>query len=414
MAALWLASFPDGWVRSPYSDKASRPRMVLPPAPALREKLRQAGLDETRLLSTLQNMRWGDSAHDTYGTGTTADCKRGPAVTALVKVVPDKHQSNLVVWDEEVTLQRILYSFPLDCYSLQVTDVRACVTIHTLSHKKGRRIGEGGLAKVTGTQPLFTGHWGVQDADQTFADVDGNKSRPPLDIPLCRSGNPPPVGQPLRPSDTVPAVSVLRAWGFPGLNLEITEASGLTSILLDKMQHKALFLAATASPLPNIRTKKKRFLCSALWTLPTGDPADVPVLVLPWPIVYLVMKRRWSSLLLLARWHTQFNLAFTGQVQKGPVPDFPPAYSSVWQHGVLRCHAHPSTLASHEEQPDFSSTACFGMLDHIRLWAEKAMSDMRGLVLPKPQPSPLSPHPNTHLHSKRMRGYDSIGLLGAN
>ena len=39
------------------------------------------------------------------------------------------------------------------------------------------------------------------------------------------------------------------------------------------------------------------------WKLETDDPAELPVLALPFPLAYLVSIRSWSHVVVLARWH---------------------------------------------------------------------------------------------------------------
>ena len=59
-------------------------------------------------------------------------------------------------------------------------------------------------------------------------------------------------------------------------------------------------------------------------------PEDIPVLLLPWPIVYLVFNGSWSSILLLLRWHSQLHL-HRHRIPRGPVESWPPHDAVVWQ-----------------------------------------------------------------------------------
>eukprot|EP00972_Heterocapsa_arctica_P052622 7743667-Heterocapsa_arctica.AAC.1 len=62
--------------------------------------------------------------------------------------------------------------------------------------------------------------------------------------------------------------------------------------------------------------------------------ADLPVLLLPFPIAYVVSVRGWDNLLLKAAWHQSFNMFKPGcrhfPSSPGPVPGWPPDCAPVW------------------------------------------------------------------------------------
>ena len=61
-----------------------------------------------------------------------------------------------------------------------------------------------------------------------------------------------------------------------------------------------------------------------------GDAADLPVMALPFPLAYLVAVGKWSSLVVLARWHK--HCTFLKSPCPGPFPDWPPSSATIWAH----------------------------------------------------------------------------------
>ena len=57
---------------------------------------------------------------------------------------------------------------------------------------------------------------------------------------------------------------------------------------------------------------------------------DLPVILLPWPIAYLVTKGSWSTVFLLLRWHSTLH-QHRHRRSLGPLPNWPPADAEIWQ-----------------------------------------------------------------------------------
>ena len=108
--------------------------------------------------------------------------------------------------------------------------------------------------------------------------------------------------------------------------------------------------------------------------------ADVPILMVPFPVAYLVMKSNWSSLVLLTRWHRAFNLglpwvAMSGdfgprraEEAPGPMCGWPPADSDAWRCMGEQC---ANDLELEEETArievhDFSAEQCSNMSAKLR------------------------------------------------
>ena len=63
--------------------------------------------------------------------------------------------------------------------------------------------------------------------------------------------------------------------------------------------------------------------------------SELPVLMMPWPFVYLTTRRCWSTMLVLLRWHKTLH-QHRHRRPLGPIPAWPPADAEVWQ----RCGQH--------------------------------------------------------------------------
>jgi hypothetical protein len=64
-------------------------------------------------------------------------------------------------------------------------------------------------------------------------------------------------------------------------------------------------------------------------------PAQIGVLAVPFPLAFLICKRMWDRILILARWHRAFGLHRSMRVEHGrpgPVPGWPLATATLWHH----------------------------------------------------------------------------------
>lgn len=218
VGAMWLASYADGVVRG-HLDGApgDRGRLRLPPLAFIRSRLVQQGGEgfDARMLHCLAMPKQAMDAWEMYGEMPSM---RAAPVTALLKVSTrdcHHHSGVLTAWNEEAELQRMFFHNPLDSYTLSVEDVKICLCANSLTLKEGRHRGEGGVARISATQPLFTGAWrGVSD-DGDDADLDVAAQ-----VRLRRVGRqvgPAPEGEDV---PTVAAAATLRAWGVQGQVVE--------------------------------------------------------------------------------------------------------------------------------------------------------------------------------------------------
>ena len=65
---------------------------------------------------------------------------------------------------------------------------------------------------------------------------------------------------------------------------------------------------------------------------PAGHADCIPVLVLPWPVVFLIQSRSWSEILLLVRWHAAYHTYIPGRIS-GVFSSWPPREAAVWTVG---------------------------------------------------------------------------------
>lgn len=107
------------------------------------------------------------------------------------------------------------------------------------------------------------------------------------------------------------------------------------------------------------------------------SPDDVPVLLLPRPIAYLVMKASWSRLLCLAHWHETLNLNVGDREarRQGPVAGWPPDDSRVW--GRLGESAQLQDGDGDEAAPSLTRETLKQLADQIRAWAPAVGEEIR-------------------------------------
>ena len=86
----------------------------------------------------------------------------------------------------------------------------------------------------------------------------------------------------------------------------------------------------------------------------SGHADSIPVIVLPWPVLFLIQAKLWSEIVLLVRWHSAFNSHVPGQRQ-GILEDWPPPDATVWSVPAAGAEDEPSTPYSEQramECPD--------------------------------------------------------------
>ena len=148
MAALWLASYPDGGVRK---CSPGRPRACLATQRWFQELLDEHG--EGVADSMLYMLQQGGKVRGQHGM---------TKVHGLIRVTAENCSSNdsgVTPWHRESQLQRLLYDLPLDDYDVAVVDYQGCEELQEISHKLSRFEGSGGLSKILWTMPLFVAHW---------------------------------------------------------------------------------------------------------------------------------------------------------------------------------------------------------------------------------------------------------------
>ena len=148
MAALWLASYPDGGVRK---CSPGRPRACLATQRWFQELLDEHG--EGVADSMLYMLQQGGKVRGQHGM---------TKVHGLIRVTAENCSSNdsgVTPWHRESQLQRLLYDLPLDDYDVAVVDYQGCEELQEISHKLSRFQGSGGLSAISWTMPLFVAHW---------------------------------------------------------------------------------------------------------------------------------------------------------------------------------------------------------------------------------------------------------------
>ena len=211
---------------------------------------------------------------------------------------------------------------------------------------------------MTASQPLFTATWGPDPGD-------GQEERLHMvrGLKLHRQGRC--FGRLCRDAALSPKVqvaAVLKAWGCEGAglascslsrlmtseeSLKISEAFLNQSFWLSASL--LLFLDSLSLSGGNISdtsqgTQCWSSFCHVHFVLPScpGDVLKVPVLLLPFPRVFLMMMREWSDVLLLLRWHRAFNLY--NKCLQGPLSQWCSAQTALGGRDLGSPRPHPQAL----------------------------------------------------------------------
>ena len=317
MAAVWLASFPDGAKRDGENETC-----LYPPTWMISASKRVCCDDDVpaRIFSC-------------FGGGyklSSTSFDPIVSVRALLQISPDissceYSRGSLAQWDRESQAMLDMYNDPLDAYSLQVQDVFCCTRCEPLEYVWTKeqtlvanrscvegRYGGGARRRAKPSLPFGIADWGGSAGDVLlhrvsddatwnwhgdFLNTDGagasseqhhilSESDEDQVVPQCRSNS---------DSD-----------------------SGVGCLSSDADEARSTFSSSDAL---------------AEWSI-KKDPNHIPCLVLPEPMVRLICAGRWKSLVFLARWHLRTcdsdgNLPFEGTHLFANVP-WPPLDSQVW------------------------------------------------------------------------------------
>lgn len=105
----------------------------------------------------------------------------------------------------------------------------------------------------------------------------------------------------------------------------------------------------------------------AEWGIAT-PPEQLPILAVPCPLAILVATGRWRQLIVLTRWHKGLDMwaRRRGAARRaGPIPGWPPADASVWEH--IGEHEPPQQVG------DTSSDMTLEKLDHLAIVFRRLM-----------------------------------------
>ena len=108
-------------------------------------------------------------------------------------------------------------------------------------------------------------------------------------------------------------------------------------------------------------------------------PDDIPMLLLPFPLVFLVMKRQWHSILLLVRWHSCLH-EHRHRHPLGPLPSWPPTDAPVWRARGQNETPHVDDALLSAEPLNADVLQKFAGI--IRGWAPALLNDPPGSTPP--------------------------------
>jgi hypothetical protein len=273
--AVWICAHQDGAVQVATDGggggKRRRYLLRVPPLPFVREQLvRHGGADfDTRALSRL-------SSGPPLDAWAMWDMPAGVGfpVMALARVSNHGcHFANgpLTPWDSQSHLQLVMHGHPADAYSVAVDDLRQASGPLALQMQRTTHASQSCRSRISATQLLFRGVWGADAGGVGAHDAGAVR----LLRGVCLFGS---RRSQAAPADTMSAKALLRAWG----------------------------VGAAAE--------------------------DIPVLLLPFPVAYLLSVRAWGSFLLLARWHRGLHMHRFSRASRlpGPVLGWPPRDSAIW------------------------------------------------------------------------------------
>ena len=312
--ALWIAYRPDGAGRARVHDsegRTSRTRAMLAPEPWLVNRLaRVSGCDDIARLALAACRSESASAKDLGESEQSVCC--------LVRVTSEgaEHwQGWRSQWSHECKLQLAYHREPIDAYSLRVSDVVACsrpvpITFGYAPEQKriASRSGRSGddasihsarLVKLHNQKFLSIVDWGGAAAD----------------VELGCPG----------------------AWKWSAASFDCHQGQGTDELILSDSDgvedddDAGLLLGDV--PAADILKK---------WGIATLAD-DIPVLLVPEPIAFLVCRNEWQDLLLRACWHDSLVLR-TGQRWRSDMPLLSSiAWPPSWSLALLQAHMHAET-----------------------------------------------------------------------
>ena len=97
------------------------------------------------------------------------------------------------------------------------------------------------------------------------------------------------------------------------------------------------------------------------------DAADIPILLVPFPLACLIMTRTWTRLVLHCRWHVSLvNYNQKRTYAAGPVADWPPGDAAVW--------ANTNAAAPVKHDAPLSAETCMTLSQSLARWASAALA----------------------------------------
>ena len=106
-----------------------------------------------------------------------------------------------------------------------------------------------------------------------------------------------------------------------------------------------------------------------------GNVEDIPAILIPWPIAYLVLRKAWTNIVACTRWHSGYVFEGPRAHLPGPIPSWPPENTSCWFNmGNNELQPQAQEEGGEDKHP-FTSARLLELTRHFRRWAPRILQD---------------------------------------
>ena len=330
--ALWIASYPDGAARET-RPSGTRVRRMLPATPLLKGLLRRcAGHD---VADQVLAMHGGGFFGARYCSDSLCNVR---ALVRLSAASGGHMQDVLSLWPSQSKLLLDYYGKPLDVYTLEIADVRACSQPEPINSCYAKEQTQ--LSRRSSD-------------DANLRSVRRRDCSPIFELCICDWSG-------IAESVTLCEKEHPAAWMWYGQIQQKQHVAEQTflSDSEDSLRDDALRVASPTA-LDVLRS----------WGLAMA-PDMIPALLVPEPVAFLISRGQWSSVMLRTSWHRRL-VSPAGDQWHPPKPLFhdipwPPEASAAWENAGAVMQAIPA-----DDIPDLDSQELQLVADKIRRWAPR-------------------------------------------
>ena len=254
-SAIWLCSYPDGALR--VGGRANRSTFALPAPQWLRDVLVTCAGPGVET-ANLRELGGG------YDKNINVD-RPVPRLHALLKISNHQctyYESSLTSWSDECRLLWEYFKSPLNAYSFKVEDIYHCQVVQDVRLKRGFRQGGGGASAVNLGRCVFIPYLG-----DSLHHIMLQRAALPFHWSCSQSV--------ARQGDDDEGDAVLSSDSDDMIEVDVEEA-------------------AAGQPGPPVLQASLCTQVLATWHIDL-DAADVPAILLPEPVTFLILAGRWHD-----------------------------------------------------------------------------------------------------------------------